>query len=334
VGRRRNLKVELEEQRGRGDEERAKPRTEIQKVDFVWMNGELVNWEDATIPVMSHALHYGTGVFEGIRGYGYDDNLYIFRLREHFARLLESAKICDMDCNYSAEELEIACLDLIRANKIKTDCYIRPIIFVGFSGINLGFINYPINSAIVVFPFNQYFSKPGLDVCVSSWTRLYDPVTPPMAKICGNYVNSVFAKRDAAKNGYDEAIMLNSTGKVSEATGENIFLVKDDVLVTPSVGSSILKGLTRDTILFLAEQLKIRAIEREVARSELYTADEMFLTGTAAGIAPVLSVDKKKVGNGKVGPVTEKLGKAYFDLVVGREPLGSNEQWVTEVYNE
>jgi branched-chain amino acid aminotransferase len=322
------MKAELEQRRNNTE---SKSRTEIQRVDFVWMNGELVSWEDATIPVMSHALHYGTGVFEGIRGYGYNDNLYIFRLREHFARLLESAKICDIECNYTPEELELACLDLIRANKLKVDCYIRPIVFVGFSGINLGFINYPINAAIVVFPFNQYFSKPGLDVCVSSWTRLYDPVTPPMAKICGNYVNSVFAKRDAAKNGYDEAIMLNSAGKVSEATGENIFLVRENELVTPSIGSSILKGLTRETILFLADQMGIRAVEREVGRSELYTADELFLTGTAAGIAPVLSVDKKRVGNGKVGPVTERLGKAYFDLVVGRETFG-RDQWVTQVY--
>ncbi len=308
-----------------------KARTEIQRVDFVWMNGELVSWEDATIPVMTHGLQYGTGVFEGIRGYGYDDNVYIFRLSEHFERLLESARICDIECAYTAQQLENACIELVRENKIKQDCYIRPIVFVGFSGINLGFINYPINTAIVVFPFNQYFSKAGLDVCVSSWTRLYDPVTPPMAKICGNYVNSVFAKRDAAKNGYDEAIMLNATGKVSEATGENIFIVRDDELVTPSLGSSILKGLTRDTILFLADQLRIRAVEREIARSELYTADEMFLTGTAAGIVPVLTVDKRRVGNGKVGPVTERLAKAYFDLVAGLETFGRNE-WVTKVY--
>jgi branched-chain amino acid aminotransferase len=321
------MKVELEQASAS-----AKVRTEIQRVDFVWLNGELVGWEDATVPIMSHGLHYGTGVFEGIRGYGYNGNLYIFKLREHFERLLESARICDIECNYTVDQLESACLGLIKANKMRQDCYIRPILFVGFSGINLGFINYPINIAIVVFPFNQYFTKAGLDVCVSSWTRLYDPVTPPMAKICGNYVNSVFAKRDAAKNGYDEAIMLNSTGKVSEATGENIFIVNGGgELVTPSLGSSILKGLTRDTILFLANQLDIRAVEREIARSELYTAQEMFLTGTAAGIAPILSVDKRRVGNGKVGPTTEKLAKAYFDLVVGRETFGHKE-WVTMVY--
>jgi branched-chain amino acid aminotransferase len=317
------MKVELEQRR--------ESRTEIQRVDFVWMDGELVDWEEATVPVMSHGLHYGTGVFEGIRGYGYDENLYIFKLQEHFERLLESARICDIECGYSYQELESACLELVRANKMRQDCYIRPIIFVGFSGINLGFINYPINTTIIVFPFNQYFSKAGLDVCVSSWTRLYDPVTPPMAKICGNYVNSVFAKRDAAKNGFDEAIMLNSTGKVSEATGENIFIVKENELITPSLGSSILKGLTRDTILFLADQIGISAVEREIARSELYTADEMFLTGTAAGIAPILSVDKRRVGNGKVGSITERLAKAYFDLVVGRETFGCG-QWVTKVY--
>jgi branched-chain amino acid aminotransferase len=320
------MEVELEQKT-----ETAKVRPEIQKVDFVWMNGQLVNWNDATVPVMTHSLQYGTGVFEGIRGYGSTSNLYIFRLREHFERLLESATICDFECTYSAEELENACLELLRANKMREDCYIRPIVFVGFSGINLGFINYPINTAIVAFPFKQYFAKPGLDVCVSSWTRIYDPVTPPMAKICGNYVNSVFAKRESAKNGYDEAIMLNASGKVSEASGENIFVVKDEELLTPSIGSSILKGLTRDTILFLAEQLGIRAFERDIGRSELYTSDEIFLTGTAAGIMPVLSVDKKRVGTGKVGKVTEILAKAYFDLVIGRESYG-REEWITAVY--
>jgi branched-chain amino acid aminotransferase len=320
----RKTKVELEQRR-----ETARP--EIQKMDFVWMNGELVNWDDATVPILTHSLHYGTGVFEGIRGYESSDNLYIFRLREHFERLLESATICDFECHYSSAELEAACLELLRANKMREDCYIRPIIFVGFAGINLGFINYPINAAIAAFPFRQYFTKAGLDVCVSSWTRIYDPVVPPMAKICGNYVNSVFAKREAAKNGYDEAIMLNASGKVSEATGENIFIVKDEKLHTPSTGSSILKGLTRDTMLFLADKLGIEAVERDMGRSELYTSDEIFLTGTAAGIAPVLSVDKKRVGNGKVGPITERLAKAYFDLVVGRETFGRDE-WVTAVY--
>ena len=287
-----------------------KARPEIQSVDFVWMDGKMVSWEDATVPVMTHALHYGTGVFEGIRGYGSNGNLYIFRLREHFQRLIESAKICDIECSYTWQELEGACLELLRANNMREDCYIRPIVFVGFSGVNLGFINYPIRTAIVAFPFKQYFSKPGLDVCVSSWTRIYDPVSPPMAKICGNYVNSVFAKREAAKNGFDEAIMLNSTGKVSEATGENIFVVKNQELLTPSLGSSILKGLTRDSILFLAQKLGIKVVEREMGRSELYTADEIFLTGTAAGIAPILSVDRRVLGSGRVGPVTERLAKA------------------------
>jgi branched-chain amino acid aminotransferase len=320
------LRVDLEQQA-----DIVKTKTEIQPIDFVWINGQVTSWEEATIPIMSHALHYGTGVFEGIRGYGTNDNLLLFRLHDHFVRLLESARILDLECKYSEIELENACLELIRSNKLKEDCYIRPIIFVGFSGINLGFINYPINTAIIAFPFKTYFGKPGLDVCVSSWTRTYDPVTPPMAKICGNYVNSVFAKRDAAKNGYDEAIMLNSVGKVSEGTGENIFVVKNGMLITPSLGSSILGGLTRDTIIYLSGRNRIRVIEREVARSELYTADEIFLTGTAAGIAPVISVDRRPVGNGKVGPVTERLAKAYFDLVSGRDDFGHSD-WITKVY--
>ena len=305
--------------------------TEIQKTEFVWMDGEIVAWDEAKVPVMTHALHYGTGVFEGIRGYGADGNLLLFRLRDHFERLIQSAKICDIESEYSAIELERACLDLLRANNLKQDCYIRPIIFVGFSGINLSFLGYPVSASIIAFPFKHYFSKPGLDVCVSTWTRLYDPVTPPMAKICGNYVNSVFAKREAGKNGYDEAIMLNSVGRVSEGTGENIFVVKKGKMYTPTLGSSILDGITRNTVMELARKLGVETVERDVARAELYTADELFLTGTAAGIAPVLSVDRRPIAEGQVGPVTIKLFEAYEKLVRGEETLGHSD-WVTKVY--
>ncbi|MFI5421130.1 MAG: branched-chain amino acid transaminase [Nitrososphaerales archaeon] len=310
-------------------EETRKP--EIQKMEFVWMNGKTIAWEDGNIPLMTHALHYGTGVFEGIRGYGNGANLYIFRLQDHFQRLISSARVCDIETKYSADELVDACLSLIRSNDLREDCYIRPIIFVGFSGINLGFIDYPTNAAIIVFPFKHYFSKPGLDVCISSWTRLYDPVTPPLAKICGNYVNSVFAKREAAKNGYDEALMLNSQGKVSEGTGENIFVVKKGKMYTPSMGASILDGITRNTIIELAKEFQIDVLERDVARSELYTADEVFLTGTAAGIAPVLTVDRRLVGDGKVGPITKSLLQGYSEVVLGKNTLG-HEDWVTKVY--
>jgi len=306
-------------------------RPEIQKTEFVWMNGKNVTWEEATVPVMTHALHYGTGVFEGIRGYGVGSNVYIFRLRDHFERLMNSARVCDLDSPYSVEELENACVSLVRSNGIREDCYIRPIMFVGFSGINLGFMGYPIETAILVFPFKQYFNKAGLDVCVSSWTRLYDPVTPPMAKICGNYVNSVFAKRDAAKNGYDEAIMLNAEGKVSEGTGENIFVVKKGKIFTPPIGASILDGITRNTIVELAKENGLELTERDIARSELYTADELFLTGTAAGVVPVMSVDRKKVGGGTVGPVTKTLLETYSALVLGKMTFG-HDDWITRVY--
>lgn len=295
------------------------------------MDGKIVNWDEATVPVMTHGLHYGTGVFEGIRGYGVQDNLVIFRLRDHFERLIASARICDIETKYSPTELEEACLTMLRANGMKEDCYIRPIVFVGFSGINLGFINYPIRAAIIAFPFKHYFNKVGLDVCVSSWTRLYDPVTPPMAKICGNYVNSVFAKREAAKNGFDEAIMLNCDGKVSEATGENIFVIKKGKMYTPGLGASILEGITRNTVIELAEKLGIETVERDVARSELYTADELFLTGTAAGIAPVVSVDRRPVANGGLGRITRTLSEAYSALVLGKTSYG-HDDWVTRVY--
>jgi branched-chain amino acid aminotransferase len=307
------------------------PKTEIQKTDFVWMNGKNVGWDQGTIPVMSHALHYGTGVFEGIRGYGVNGNIRIFRLRDHYERMMASAKVCDIEPRFSVEELERATVSLLRANGMREDCYIRPIMFVGFSGINLGFMNYPIETAIIAFPFKQYFNKPGLDVCVSSWTRLYDPVTPPMAKICGNYVNSVFAKRDAAKNGYDEAIMLNSEGKVSEGTGENIFVVRKGKITTPPLGASILDGITRNTVIELAKENRFDLAERDVARSELYTADEIFLTGTAAGVVPVLTVDRKKVGNSKLGPVTKTLAESYLALAMGKMTFG-HDDWITEVY--
>jgi len=312
-------------------EETRRARPEIQKTEFVWMNGKIVAWDEGNVPVMTHALHYGTGVFEGIRGYGVNSNLHLFRLRDHFERLMNSARVCDIEPEYTVEELEDATISLLKSNKISEDCYIRPIMFVGFSGINLGFIDYPIETAIVSFPFKHYFGKPGLDVCVSSWTRLYDPVTPPMAKICGNYVNSVFAKRDAAKNGYDEAIMLNAQGKVSEGTGENIFVVKKGKIYTPTVGASILDGITRNTILELARENRFEVIERDVARSELYIADEVFLTGTAAGVAPVMSVDRKKVGDGTVGPVSRTLQESYSALVLGKVTFG-HDDWVTKVY--
>ncbi len=316
----------LESQNSRG------ARTaEIQKTKYVWMDGEIVGWDKATVPVMTHGLHYGTGVFEGIRGYAADANLLLFRLRDHFERLLASAKILDLDTRFTVDQFEEACIGLLRANEMREDCYIRPIIFVGFSGINLGFINYPISAAIIAFPFKHYFGKPGLDVCVSSWTRLYDPVTPPMAKICGNYVNSVFAKRESAKNGFDEAIMLNTAGKVSEGTGENLFVVKNGKIYTPTLGSSILDGITRNTVLFLVRELGMELIERDVARSELYTADELFFTGTAAGIAPILTIDRRKVGSGAVGPITQRLFEAYSALVLGKTTFG-HEEWVTKVY--
>jgi branched-chain amino acid aminotransferase len=305
---------------------------QIQKSKYIWMNGKIVEWDQAKIHVMTHALHYGTGVFEGIRAFAADNNLAVFRLHDHIIRLYESAKVLDLELDYNVNEFEKACIDLLKANDLKEDCYIRPIVFVGYSGIDLGFKDYPIEAAIIAFPFRHYFSKSGLDVCVSSWTRLYDPVTPPLAKICGNYVNSVLAKREALRNGYDEAIMLNAEGKVSEGTGENVFLVKNNSLITPPISSSILQGITRDTVVKIATEERLNVIEREVARAELYNADEIFLTGSAAGVVPVLSVDRKKVGNGEVGPITKKIVQKYELVVTGKSSVKGHEDWVTWVY--
>lgn len=300
--------------------------------EIFWLDGEFVRSNDARVSVLSHALHYGTGVFEGIRAYRRPDNVYIFRLKEHMERLKDSAKIYFMDLKYSVGDLCSATVELIAWNEMRCQTYIRPIVFKGFSGIDLNPSKAPTHVAICPFKFESYFEneKSGLDVCVSSWRRISDVSTPPMAKACGHYLNSVVAKVEANLNGYDEAIFLDSNGFVSEGTGENIFIVKDGKLITPPLSASILIGVTRDTVMELASEMCVQVVERNIARAELYTCDEAFFTGTAVEIIPIFSIDRRQIGDGKIGTLTARI-KAFFNKVIEGKVEKYN-SWLTPVY--
>ena len=300
--------------------------------NYVWMNGSLVPESEAKVPILTHALHYGTGVFEGIRAYHGEDNVYIFRLREHIQRMLNSAKVYQFNTRYTVEELCGATVELLRKNEIRDSAYIRPIIFVGSrpGGIELGYTGFPVEAAITVFPFKAYFDKTALKVCVSQWRRISEESMPPQAKACGNYLNSSLAKFEARSNGYDEAILLDTRGSVCEGSGENIFLAKEGRLFTPPVSSSILEGITRDCVFHMVKDLGLDLIERAVARAELYTCDELFFTGTAAGVTPILEVDRRAVGNGEVGRMTALIRDEYNRIVNGKQTKYFH--WLTPVY--
>jgi len=301
------------------------------QADYVWMDGELVSWPEAKIHVMTNALHYGTGVFEGIRAYPSNEDLYVFRLRDHMARLLDSAAVYRLKCNFTIDELCSATLELLRKDKIKTLAYIRPIIYASHLAVHLDLLKGSSSVAICAFPMETLFQKAGLDVCVSSWRRIDDSSTPPLAKACRNYINSILAKIEASSNGFDDAILLDRNGMVSEGTGENIFIVKSGKLVTPPLTCSILPGITRHTAMTVAQDIGVTVEERAMSRTELYTSDEVFFTGTAAEIAPVLTIDRRTVSNGKVGPVTKKLIDLYAKIVRAREPRYAH--WATSVYS-
>jgi len=299
---------------------------------YVWLDGEIVPWEKATVHVFTHALHYGTGVFEGIRAYGVGEDVLVFRLKDHLKRMAESAKIYTFELPYSQEELQDAVLQLIEKNDFHSSLYIRPIAFKGVGGISLDARATPTSVSIITFPYEKYFdeTKIGLDICVSTWRRVGEPAVPAMAKACGHYINSVLARTEAGQAGFDEALFLDANGNVSEGTGENIFIVKDGLISTPTFASDILNGITRRTIISLIHDLNMPLEERAVRRAELYTCDEAFFTGTAAEVAPIISIDRKKVGNGKEGQVTSRLRGEYERIV-----NGTNEKYrkyLTSVY--
>ena len=295
----------------------------VQKVSKIWMDGKLIPWEEANVHILTHSLHYGLGVFEGIRCYlGHDGKSAVFRLREHIDRLFDSAQIGDIKIPYSKREISEACKETLRVNRLK-EGYIRPIVFIGEGVMGVYPGDNPIQVAIITWSWGAYLGEEALEkgirVKVSSYTRHHVNVMMTKAKICGNYANSVLAKREVMKMGYDEALMLDTEGYVSEASGENIFMVKNGVLKTTPL-TSILSGITRNSVIQIAKAKKITLLEERFTRDELYTAQEAFFTGTAAELTPIREVDDRIIGNGKPGPVTQGLQAAFFDIVKGKNP--------------
>jgi branched-chain amino acid aminotransferase len=298
---------------------------------FVWFNGKFVTIDKATIPITTHAIHYGTSVFEGIRAYWNKKNLFVFRLDDHIKRFRRSGQFYNIALNFSNEIISNAIIEICKKNSIKNSCYIRPFYFVGEYGINLHVTeNAPTNMAIFVFPFGDLFNKNGITANIVSWRKFSDMSTPPQAKMGGNYLNSIIATQEAKRNGFDEAILLDHVGNVSEAPGENIFIVRDDQLITPPLTSSALNGITRDSVIKIAENLDIDIAETEISRSELMIADEVFLTGTAAEIVPVIEIDNKKIANGRPGKITRKMMNEYTSIVMNKNNDYSH--WLSAVY--
>jgi branched-chain amino acid aminotransferase len=289
----------------------------------IWMNGELVDWADATVHVGTHALHYGTGVFEGIRAYETDTGTAVFRLTDHLDRLHRSAKLLYMELPYSVEELRAATMDLIGVNGLPS-CYLRPIAFYGFGQLGVASRDNPVEVAIMAWPWGAYLGEDGLRngirVKVSSWQRVGPNTIPHAAKATGVYINSMLAVTEATRAGYEEAIMLTAEGTIADGSGESIFIVRDGVIYTPDLAASILIGITRDTVIQIAQDLGYRVVEKPLIRTDLYLADEVFMCGTAAEVTPIREVDDQVIG--PPGPITRELQQAYLDTVHGR-----SERW-------
>lgn len=291
------------------------------KSEKIWLDNELVDFEKAQVHVLTHTLHYGYGVFEGIRAYRREDGQsHVFRLREHIVRLFESAHILALDIPFTQDEIVDACVATLQANRF-LDGYLRPLVFLGSEAMGLGALNNRVRVAIATWKWGAYLGEDGLKNGIrgkiSSFNRSHVNVNMVKGKICGQYVNSVIAKREAMKAGYDEAIMLDTQGYVSECSGENLFTVKGGKIVTAPFGGSVLGGITRNTVLELAREAGIGIEERLFTRDELYCADEVFLSGTAAELTPVREVDDRRIGTGRPGPVTALISKAFFDIVRG-----------------
>ncbi|MGI0003339.1 MAG: branched-chain amino acid transaminase [Nitrosopumilaceae archaeon] len=298
---------------------------------FAWFDGKFVRSEEAKVPVMTHAIHYGTSIFEGLRGYWNSKNLNIFRLDDHIKRFRNSGKIYSITLKFTNKEISNAIIWLCKKNNVRQSCYIRPFYFVGEYGINLNVTEKaPTHTAIVMFDFGDLFNRNGIKAGVSSWRRIQDISTPPLAKMGGNYLNSILATQEAKRNGYDESILLDHLGNVSEAPGENIFILRNEKIVTPPSSSSALEGITRESVIEIVQNEGYKVIEREIPRTELYLADEVFLTGTAAEITPVISIDGKKVGNGRAGKVTKQISSIYSDITMGKNKKYAH--WITAVY--
>jgi len=290
----------------------------LQKVDKIWMDGELVDWDDAKIHVLTHTLHYGCGVFEGVRAYATSQGAAVFRLSDHIERLFNSAKIFFIDIPYTREQLVEATKATVRVNGLDS-CYIRPLVYLGYGEMGLNPLPCPVNVSIAVWPWGAYLGDEGIEhgvrMMISSWQR-HDPnAMPPAAKGTGMYINSSMAKIEAIKAGYDEAILLSPQGYVSECTGENIFVVRNGRIITPPASAGALEGITQDSVMTIASDLGIECVTGNILRSDLYTADEAFLSGTAAEVVPIRSVDDREIG--EPGPITKKIQEVFFAAVRG-----------------
>jgi len=286
----------------------------------IWMNGRFVDWKNAKIHVLTHALHYGTAIFEGMRCYNTAHGPAVFRMKDHYQRLLDGVKSYQFEIDYTVDQLRRATKELIKRNRLKS-CYLRPICYAGYGSIGINIIGIPFDMAIIPVDMGKYFgakAERGISCEVSSWKRIDATILSPHVKASANYLNSVLAKREAINGGYDEAIMLSGEGHVSEGTGENLFIVKKGELITPPIYDEILAGVTRQTMMELAKEMDIPVREESILRDELYTAEEVFLCGTAAEITPVRSIDKRRISNGP-GPVTRALKDAFFNVVGGKD---------------
>lgn len=312
----------------------------VVEVDYIWKNGEVIPWADATTHVLSHTLHYGSGVFEGIRCYENPETKksYVFRLKDHMERLHRSCKIAQIELPYSVDELCEATVEIIRRNGLKK-CYIRPLVYRGYGSMGVDPTDSPVDVIIAVWPWDSYLGaealEKGVSVGVSSWRQRSINAIPPAVKSVASYMNSIFAKLEAKSHGYDEAILLNEDGHVCEGTGENLFIVRNGVISTPPLSDGLLEGITRDSVLtiagdmFEAGEIDAFPIEESLTRSDLYIADECFMTGSAAELTPVSCVDDRQVGEGRAGAITKALQQRFFDIVYGN--VDDYAEWLTEL---
>ena len=311
----------------------------VEKLEKIWMDGEMIDWSDATVSILTHSLHYGVAAFEGIRAYkrvaapgAHEAGTYVFRLKEHIDRLLDSCKLTLLTPRFTRDQISAACLDVLRQNRMQ-EGYIRPLVYVGDGAMGVYAPDNPVRTAVVAWKWGVYLGEEGvakgIRCKISAFARHHVNVSLAKGKITGQYTNSVLAKREAKLAGYDEAILLDASGYLSEGSGENLFVVKRGTLITPDLSCSILEGITRDTILRLARDEGIPVIEGRLTRDQLWLADEAFLTGTAAEVTPVREVDDRAIGDGTGGPITKRLQSRFFDLVRGKD--GSHAEWFTKV---
>ncbi len=302
--------------------------------EYIFFNGQFVEADQAKISVKTNSLHYGTAIFEGIRAYWNDEKQELFLLfgKEHYTRLLRNTKSMFMNIEYTPDDLVDITLELLRKNNIKEDVYIRPLVYFADLALTPKLIGYKATVTIYTYKFGKYLNtSQGIRVQTSSWVRNDDNSIPSRWKVAGGYVNSALAKTEAILSGFDEAVMLNSAGYVSEGSGENIFIVRNGKIITPEYSDHILEGITRNAVKQIANDLRIPFEERKIARSELYAADEVFMTGTAAEVTPIVEVDYRKVGNGEIGSITRLIQEKYFNAVRGNDPSYSS--WIRSIYN-